>query len=235
MCIRDSTFIFGPPGTGKTAVTRFVFRQFEEYSERIKTIYINCWDYKTSHAILTKLVLECGVFTPRRGIGKDEVLEKFLEICRKTEKGFILGLDEVDQLVLRDPSALYDLLRINQYVKNPIGIIFISNDKDVFVNLDDRIRSSMSIEEMEFKPYSIQEMKDILKERVKEAFFKVESGVILLAAAHAVKKGGDVRVGLECLLKAGRLAEKAINLILKTESMKKSLNIEIIAGMKAIF
>jgi cell division control protein 6 len=113
-------------------------------------------------------------------------------------------LDEVDQL---DLSALYDLLRINQYVKTPLGIIFISNDVHVFSKAEPRIRSSMGIEEVEFKPYGFIEMKDILNERAKEAFYSYDSAVVSLCANHAVSKDGDVRVGLQCLLKAGRLAE----------------------------
>jgi len=102
-------------------------------------------------------------------------------------------------------------------------LIFISNDPYVFASLEQRIRSSLSIEEIEFKPYSLEEMKDILEERAKLAFFSVEKGVVLLAANHAVKKGGDVRVGLECLLKAGRIAERENANLVKVEHLKKVL------------
>jgi len=205
--IPQNTFIFGPPGTGKTATVKFVFREFENYSG-LKTVYINCWDYKTIVAILSKISLELGGFVQRRGMSKDEILERTIEVCNKLDKGLIICLDEVDQLIFHDKSALYDLLRLNQYVKIPVGLVFISNNPFVFVNTDPRARSSLNIEEMEFKPYSLLEMKDILEERAKLAFFSFESAVILLAANHAVQSGGDVRIGLECLLKAGKFAEK---------------------------
>ena len=53
----ENSFIFGAPGIGKTATAKFIFRQFEEFSERVKTIYINCWDYRTSHAVLSKIAI----------------------------------------------------------------------------------------------------------------------------------------------------------------------------------
>jgi cell division control protein 6 len=203
----QNTFLFGPPGIGKTASAKFVFREFEDYSG-VRTVYINCWDYRTVNAILTKISLDIGKFVQRRGLSKDEILEKAIESCNKVERGLIVCLDEVDQLVFHDKSALYDMLRINQYVKNPVGLVFISNNQFVFSHLEPRIRSSLNIEELEFKPYSLAEMRDILQERASSAFTAIDSAVVLLAANHAVQNGGDVRVGLECLVKAGRYAER---------------------------
>ncbi len=204
----QNTFIFGPPGIGKTASAKFIFRQFEDYSG-IKTIYINTWDYNTSIAVLTKVVHDLDFFVPPRGVAKTEVLNRLIEALNKMKGGLIICLDEVDQLIKKDENALYDLLRINQYVKNPVGLVMISNYKDIFLNLEPRIKSSLDVEGIEFKPYTIQEMKNILEERCREAFRPavIESGVVLLCANHAINRGGDVRVGLEVLRKASRIAE----------------------------
>jgi cell division control protein 6 len=201
----QNTFLFGPPGIGKTAVIKNVFREFEEYSEHVRCIYINCWDFRTTTALLTQLIIDLGVFVQRRGWSRDEIIGKLAEAIDKRAKGLVVCLDEVDQL---DMSALYDMLRINQYVKTPVGIVFISNNPHVFAKAEPRIRSSLGLDEIEFKPYNLGEMKDILKERAKEAFCSSDPAVVTLCANHAVGRGGDVRVGLQCLLKAGRLAEQ---------------------------
>jgi len=218
----QNTFIFGSPGIGKTASIKFAFREFEEYSG-IKTIYLNCWDYNTAISVLSKITLEMGLFVQRRGLGKDEIVEKFIESCKKNGKGIVVCLDEVDQLVYKDPNALYDLLRINQYVDNPFGLVFISNNPNVFMDVEPRIKSSLNVEEIEFKPYTLDEMKKILEERVKLAFRSVEQGVILICANHALENGGDVRIGLQCLQKAGRVAENENSDRLKVEHVKKVL------------
>lgn len=218
----QNTFIFGSPGIGKTAVSKYVFREFEEYSG-IKTIYMNCWDYNTSLSVLTKIVSSLGMFVQRRGWSKDEVISRLIEALEKSKKSLLICLDEVDQLVYKDQKVLYDLLRLNQYVKNPVGLIFISNNPHIFANLEARITSSLSLDEIGFKPYTLQEMKDILKERVDYGFHFVEEGVVALASAHALNKNGDVRVGLECLMKAGRFAEKEHADKVKVEHVKKVL------------
>ena len=217
-------FIYGPPGIGKTASIKFVFRKFEEWSDKVKTIYINCWDYRTAFSILVKLANSLEIFVPRRGWGKDEVLERIIEKLKKSNFSLVICLDEVDQA---EEEILYDLLRLNQYVSIPVMLIFISNHKDVFVNKEARIKSSLNLEEIEFKPYTLNEMKDILKERMKLAFFDFENACVLLVANYAVKKGGDVRIGLQILLKAGRLAEKENSKKLKVKHVKEVLKEEI--------
>jgi cell division control protein 6 len=205
----QNTFLSGPPGIGKTVATKFVFREFEEYSDRVKTIYINCWDYRSAHAVLSKVAIDMGGFVQRRGMSKDEILERLVEVCKKKNKSIVVCLDEVDQLVFKESETLYDLLRINQYITNPVGLVFISNSPDVFLNVEPRIKSSLTVDSLEFKSYSLAEMKDILQERIELGYRDVpEQGVLLLSANHAVNNGGDVRIGLECLLKAGRLAEQ---------------------------
>jgi len=201
----QNTFLYGPPGIGKTAVAKCIFREFEEYSDRVKCIYVNCWDFRTPAALLTQLVLELGVFIQRRGLSRDEIMGRLVEAIDKRTKSVIVCLDEVDQL---DMEALYDLLRINQYVKAPLGIIFISNNPHVFAKAEPRIRSSLDLDEVEFKSYTLEEMKDILSERAELAFHSFDPVVVTLCASSAVSRGGDVRIGLQYLMKAGRAAEQ---------------------------
>ena len=118
---------------------------------------------------------------------------------------------------------MYDLLGLGEYVKSPVGLIFISNDPHVFAGLEPRIMSRMSLDEIEFKPYTIQEMRDIMQERVEHAFRFAEEGVTALTASHAISKNGDVRVGLQCLLKAGRIAEQERSDKLRISHLKSVL------------
>lgn len=219
----QNTFVFGSPGIGKTHVTKFVFRELENSSERVKTIYINCWYYKTASAVLTKIATDIEAFVQRRGVSKDEILERLIEKMNKVNKNLIVCLDEVDQLIRNGQETLYDLLRINQYAKNPMGIVFISNDSHIFSKLEPRISSSLNIEELRFKQYNLEEMKDILQERAKYGLGKFEQGVIILCANEAIKKGGDVRIGLECLLKAARNSEAKRKDFVSVEDVKEIL------------
>jgi cell division control protein 6 len=217
----QNTFIFGEPGIGKTSVVKLVFRKMEEEYPNVKTVYVNCWECNTSIALLSKLTIDLGMMVARRGLGKDEIMQRFLEVFGKTRKSLVVCLDEVDQLVYKDQGALYDLLRMRQHVNKDVGLVMISNNPNVFAKLEPRVSSSLDVDEIHFKPYTVAEMKNILKERVDKAFSSIEAGVPILAANHAVKNGGDVRVGLKVLQKAGRLAEKEGDSKLKVSHLKK--------------
>ena len=77
-------------------------------------------------------------------------------------------------------------------------------------NLDPRIRSSLSEEELVFPPYNAIQLQDILRQRAQLAFKKesVEEGVIEKCAAYAAREHGDARRALELLRVAGELAER---------------------------
>lgn len=219
----QNTFIFGSPGIGKTATAKFVFREFEDEYPNVKTIYMNCWDFNTSIAVLSKVTLDLGVFVPRRGLGKDEINQKFIEALKKTKKEVVVCLDEVDQLIFREPGALYNLLRSDQYVDKNLALVLISNNPHIFSKLESRVLSSLNADEIEFRPYKIGEMKEILSKRAEHAFTSFDKAAVLLAANQAVQRGGDVRVGLQCLQKAGRVAERKGGGKLLVKHMKEIL------------
>jgi len=76
--------------------------------------------------------------------------------------------------------------------------------------LDPRVISSLSEEEIVFKPYNAAELRDILLERAKLAFHEgvLSEGAVSLCAALAAAEHGDARRALDLLRVAGELAER---------------------------
>jgi len=205
-------FVYGKPGTGKTVSLKFVLNEMEEFSDRVKCLYLNCFEFSSKQALLTKITNFFGYAVADRGLSSEEVYSKFVAILRSEKFIPIIVFDEAEQL-LKDESRkelLYDLSRLGEQQKLSIGLVFISNDNFFLTHLDDRIRSSLAASSIPFEPYSSPDLKEILKERAKYAFFDfvLDGDVIPLCAAHAAKLGGDARVAIDLLLKAGRLAER---------------------------
>lgn len=204
--IAENVFIHGTPGIGKTAATQHILDELEDYTEKVIPLFINCWQYYTRHAILVYILNELGELIPRKGISTDELWERLVSKMELKAEGYVIALDEVDRIGSKESAILYDLVRLDI----PIALIMISNNPYAFNNLDHRIKSSLLYDEIEFKQYSFDELKDIYLDRLKNAFYPGTYAPELasLVARFVENAGSDVRLGLDALNKASRLAEK---------------------------
>jgi len=88
-------------------------------------------------------------------------------------------------------------------------------------NLDPRVKSSLSEEELVFPPYNAVQIQDILRERAKISFKEgtIKDGVIEKCAAYAAREHGDARRALELLRVSGELAERSNRLTISIEDI----------------
>jgi cell division control protein 6 len=103
------------------------------------------------------------------------------------------------------------LTRINTELKHStITLIGISNDLVFADNLDPRVKSSLSEEEVVFPPYNAIQIQQILTQRSERAFksASLADGVIAKCAAYAAREHGDARRALELLRVSAELAER---------------------------
>ncbi len=216
----SNLFLYGKTGTGKTVVTNYVSSQIlnvaKEKQLPIEMVYINCKLKRiadTEYRLIAQLAKEFGLDLPPTGLPTDEIYKLFLRHIDQEKKLIILVLDEIDQLIKKaGDGLLYNLTRINSELKNvELSVIGISNDLLFMDNVDPRVRSSLSEEELVFSPYNAIQIKDILRHRTKLAFREgvIHDGVIEKCAAYAAREHGDARRALELLRVAGELAERS--------------------------
>jgi cell division control protein 6 len=212
----SNIFLYGKTGTGKTAAAKLVLKSLLERGRDanipLLTSYINCNQINTNYRILARLCEEIGVAVPFTGLPTDEVYSRFREGLDTNEQLLILILDEVDKLVNRSGNdILYDLTRMKVDLKRArVSLIGITNDLKFKDQLDPRVLSSLSEEELFFAPYKATELQSILGQRAKVAFNSdvLDYGVINLCAAIAAREHGDARRALDLLRVSGELAER---------------------------
>jgi len=208
----EHALLYGLPGTGKTTCARYVLKQLSEYSARPLPIYINCWESPSRFSILSEIADALGEMLPRRGIAADEILARVFEIAKKDERIPIVVLDEADRLEASADGVqiIYDLCRAGELHSLKTAVIAITNDGEFHTRLDARVRSSFVQHTYHFAPYSVPQLKEILGQRASKAFFEgaLDSEVVPLCAAVAVKRGGDCRVAFALLRSAGKAAER---------------------------
>ncbi len=224
-------FIYGPPGTGKTASIRFIFRKLEEETSAF-TVYINCFRVNTRMGALYTIIFEffrkvrpTRRIPSRRGVAYDELYDLLVSELKKTGAFPIICFDEIDHLLPRGSEVLYDLSRLKEEAI-PAQIIMITNDQFVFMNVDPRIKSSLRpVEEIPYRAYTLDEMKEIIRMRVEFAFQKgvVDEEAMDYLAEVATEMGGDVRIARETLLRAGELAKKDGKFKVTVDHIKNAL------------
>jgi len=216
----SNLFLYGKTGTGKTLTIKYIrdellkrVKKDEGFKLEIK--YLNCKLKKvsdTEYRILAELIRKLGGDVPSTGLPTEAVYRRFIDIIDSEKRLLVLVLDEIDQTVKKISSDfLYNLTRLNtELSKTQICIVGISNDLTFLDEIDPRVRSSLSEEEIVFSPYNALQLQDILKKRSEAAFREksIQEGVIAKCAAFAAREHGDARRALDLLRIAGELAER---------------------------
>ena len=206
----------GKPGIGKTLAVKHIFTELEDKTGEIKPIYINCWKKDTTFKVLNE-ICEQLEYKWTHNKRTDELMKIISDMFNK--KSTVFCFDEVDKL--KDVDFLYsiseDILRKS--------ILLITNTHDWIIRLDQRIRSRLSLEHLEFLPYTYNETKDILKMRRDHAFqrnvFDEDAFELIVNKTFILR---DIRFGLFLLKEAGDIAERRLSRKITIENAQDAIN-----------
>ena len=208
-------FIYGAPGIGKTAAMRFVLNELEEETEDVVPIYINCWQKNTTFKIIVGICEQLGY-----KLTHNKRTEELFEIVKNmlNKKSAVFTFDEVDKL--EDFDFLYSILE-EIYKKS---VFLVTNYSDWLEDLDDRLKSRLMAEVLEFKPYSLAETKDVLMQRAEYAFAPgvFDNGAFELIVKKTAE-AEDMRVGLHLLRESGNIAENKASRKITLEHAKEAV------------
>lgn len=197
--------ISGAPGIGKTAAVRLVLKELEEHPDvnmpDIDVLYVNCWQKNSTYKIFVELCEQLGYkFTQNKNT--EDLFKIISNLVNK--KAAVFAFDEVDKV--SDVDFLYDIF-VDIFKKS---MILITNHPEWYMQIDERVRSRLLPDRIDFKKYSRAEMEGILKYRINFAFHEnVWAQDALALAIDKAAAAGDVRVGLHVLREAGLAAEDA--------------------------
>lgn len=156
-------YLCGVPGSGKTyTITKII--------DSIQNVYINCNNLKRKTSIYKKIMnnLKCAKNKIKTFLG----LLKHLQECKKDH---IIILDEIDLLITKSQSILYNLYSLPSYENVNLLLITISNSFNL--DLDSKIISRIGNNKISFAPYKSDQLMEILDETVSIPKSKKNNGL----------------------------------------------------------
>ena len=233
----SNLLVYGKPGTGKTLVVKTILSKIQKRVEKsdfpIKLVYTNAKDETTLYGLLVSFGRQLGLKTqkelPTTGLSISGVFNRLLDVIQKNPTNAVFVIDEIDYLAelisKTGKDILYNLTRANERLKTgSLTLIGISNDLTFKERLDPRVLSSLSEEEIVFTNYTVEQIKEILLDRIKTAFIQgtVEPAAVNLCAAMAGQEHGDARRAIDLLRVAGELAEREQSETVKEDHIRRA-------------
>ena len=219
----------GPPGTGKTTAVMKLFDELASVSD-VRAVRVNCQVNSTRYSVFSRLFE--GIFEyepPTSGISFKKLFGQITDHLVEEDEVLVVALDDVNYLFYESEASdtLYSLLRAHEeHAGAKVGVIVVSSDLDLEIvdELDGRVQSVFRPEEVYFSRYGQKETVDILRERVERGFREDAVGPQVLdrVAALTDQSGGDLRVGIDLLRRAGLNAEMRGSTEVATEDVEEA-------------
>lgn len=214
--------VVGVAGIGKTSTvlraSKMLEGRFAASRLVLKTAYINLKLQGGNKFAIYRFLLErIAPELPASGLSAEEMLRYLLRYLRENKQYALIIMDEIDYLIKtsKDTGIIYDLTRLNEFEPdkpcNVKGVVFIARSTEFYSRLDPAELSTLGRVPMEFHPYSIGQVSDILESRASQAFNPKAIGSDVIDKVASIttspEVNGDVRYALDLLLYAGNLAE----------------------------
>jgi Cdc6-like AAA superfamily ATPase len=199
-------YIHGIAGIGKTTVTKAVLKQFEENCDEAVVVYHDCRN-SSCYKCLRELHSKCFGLEHKR-LTSEQIVRAF---TKKVWKKLVLicVLDNFDKL--RDlENFVSDFHKIRRNAPKS-GLVLISTSGNKLIRLlGNRLYSMLRFDVLEFEPYSLNELVEIMGSRIEETFGrKIAEDLALFEIASFVRNNSqNVRHAFQILENAMEIAQE---------------------------
>lgn len=204
----------GPPGTGKTSTIHHLFAAIRSETQTLLPVHINCEIDRTRFAVFARIYQEFSGYTPSpSGTSISDVMRRIDRAMAERECSLLVCLDDATHLLCEQElsTVLYTLLRFHEtYRGRRVAVFAIVGDPglDLQQQMDARVHSIFQPAEVVFPPYTADEIRGILGDRVRQGLYPhVLPPALLDEVVERTRAGGDMRIGIGLVRRAVEIAE----------------------------
>jgi cell division control protein 6 len=223
--------LYGRVGTGKTAVSKMSVKMVVQRAKKARAnagfAFVNCHRVRTVHGVLSEIAKILSPFVVTKGLPTSEIAQLIGSKLVEGKVNLITILDEVDYLLESSgDELLYSLTRFNEfYPSRPLSLILVSRSLSFTDHLTDSVKSTLKRNYVEFPSYTAGQLKDILLDRLEEAFQPgVVSEDVVGFVGELSAQEGDARFALELLWKSGKEAEQEKCGVVNAEHVRRAFS-----------
>ena len=212
---QNPLYCYGLQGLGNTATVMQVLRELAEQRDNglvgnFQVIHVNGMKlpkaemvYSEMWRAITKHRGSVRTLSPTRSC---EFLTKIFNTPQHDRPVLILIVDEMDCILNRSNTVLYNLLDWPRKPNAKLVVIGIANTMDLPEQLESKLDSRFGVHRIQFQPYSSEQIEAIIKDRIGE-FDVFDSTALSVHAKKIALRSGDIRMALNLCQSA---AEKCL-------------------------
>lgn len=212
-------YVSGTPGVGKTATIREVIKQLSakmtiDNNGKKMFYYLEINGLKLikpqqAYEILWKKI-SGNVASSNASL---DYLQQYFEDQEDSELPLVVLLDELDQIVTKNQSVMYNFFNWPTYLNSKLIVIAVANTMDLPERLlTNKISSRLGLSRIQFTSYSYLQLSEIIKHRLEEISKSndkliIAKDAIEFASRKVASVSGDARRSLMICVRAVEIAE----------------------------